>query len=422
MALKKDKINEILTGLVIISSISLRNIPYLLYIIQLMFIIFSGTYYLKKVNREYLINRIILIIFIFGSCLWCYSFEYFTKVLLSTIQIFVITILLFGYIDSKNKINNIIKYVIIAGAIMVMNLLISTPISEWHSIIYYSSNAIVDVASSQGRLGRSISMHPNEFACSALICLLCCFYKLLNSKNKKKLYFILFITLTFLLILSKSRSTLIEMILGFAIVFIFNEKKGYKKFFYTFLCIFFVIMSFYALIKIPILYEVVGYRMEGLLDVFFTSGNNVDASTTARLGFVKIGIDIVKDYPILGIGMNNFAIYAYNFYNTWGAVYAHNNYIEILCDLGIVGAILYYGIWIKAFLILAKLRKKLRKNAEEYKLISFLLALFLILLIIEFSHITYDNECFQYMITTIIASAFLYKKKLNNLVVVENEK
>lgn len=412
MIIKRDSINEILTALVVISSISLRNFPYLLYVIQILFITLCGPSLIQKTNKGYLLNRILLITFILLSVIWAFDFNYYLKSLLSIIQIFVITILIFGYIDSPEKINKMISYIIIAGVVLTINLLISTPLSEWKNIIYYSSSKIVDISSSQGRLGKTVSMHPNSFACSVLICLFCVFYRILNTKERKFKYILLFMTLLFLLVLSKSRSTLIEMIIGLGIIFVFNEKSGYKKFFYILICIVFGIACLNAIMKIPTLYNLVGYRMEGLFNIFNKVNGSADASTKTRLDFIKIGIEIFKEKPLLGLGMNNFAIYANKNYNTWSAVYAHNNYIEMLCDIGLIGSLIYYYMWIKSFFLIKKIRNTKRHgNEEDYKILSFTLSLFLVLLIIEFSHITYDNECFQYLLTVIFATGIIYKNK-----------
>ena len=65
--------------------------------------------------------------------------------------------------------------------------------------------------------------------------------------------------------------------------------------------------------------------------------------------------------PLLGYGLNNYHLFH------WSGVYSHNNYIEVLVSLGIIGFIIYYSIFINSATVLIKKR-------EYLKPIHFLLA------------------------------------------------
>jgi len=74
-------------------------------------------------------------------------------------------------------------------------------------------------------------------------------------------------------------------------------------------------------------------------------------STGGRIFLIKVGFLTFQDSPIFGHGIANF------FLLNELHVYAHNNYIELLVDLGIVGTILFYSIYfylIKSFFMLNK--------------------------------------------------------------------
>lgn len=50
-----------------------------------------------------------------------------------------------------------------------------------------------------------------------------------------------------------------------------------------------------------------------------------------------------------------------NTYDTWvgtAGVYAHNNYVELLVDLGLVGTVAYYYIYVSALIKGIKLKKE----------------------------------------------------------------
>lgn len=62
--------------------------------------------------------------------------------------------------------------------------------------------------------------------------------------------------------------------------------------------------------------------------------------SSGRTHFWSTALLIFKDYPIIGSGLDSFGI-AFPFYDTWNGEfrleYAHNDYLQILSDAGIVG-------------------------------------------------------------------------------------
>lgn len=69
--------------------------------------------------------------------------------------------------------------------------------------------------------------------------------------------------------------------------------------------------------------------------------NHTDVSG-GRLHFWSVALRIFLDYPILGAGLDAFGT-AFPFYDTWNGTYrveqAHNDYLQILADAGILGFI-----------------------------------------------------------------------------------
>ena len=68
--------------------------------------------------------------------------------------------------------------------------------------------------------------------------------------------------------------------------------------------------------------------------------NPEDDVSNGRLHFWHIALRIFLDYPILGAGLDSFAI-AFTRYDSWNGMYrveqAHNDYLQILADAGILG-------------------------------------------------------------------------------------
>ena len=70
---------------------------------------------------------------------------------------------------------------------------------------------------------------------------------------------------------------------------------------------------------------------------------NTDDPTTGRAHFWSVTLDIIKNHPVIGTGLGAFAV-VYTGYDSRNGLYrleqAHNDYLQILSDAGIVGAIL----------------------------------------------------------------------------------
>lgn len=96
-------------------------------------------------------------------------------------------------------------------------------------------------------------------------------------------------------------------------------------------------------------------RFETLLNVF--RGGHIDGSTLERLYMTKVAYLLFLDRPILGYGFGFFGDY---FLQVEGVMtYSHNNYLEILVSIGVVGLIIYYSIYMR---LLNKFYKLIKDN------------------------------------------------------------
>jgi len=78
----------------------------------------------------------------------------------------------------------------------------------------------------------------------------------------------------------------------------------------------------------------------------FIDSVNTDDPTTGRAHFWSVTLDIIKAHPYLGTGLGAFGV-IYTKYDTRNGLYrleqAHNDYLQVLSDAGIIGALLAFS-------------------------------------------------------------------------------
>ena len=89
------------------------------------------------------------------------------------------------------------------------------------------------------------------------------------------------------------------------------------------------------LMKVDVLHDAIGNRLETLY-LQWAQGEDMDASAITRERMIEVGMQMFKKEPLLGFGHNAFKLGGGWF------TYSHNNYVELLCSLGICGFLIFY--------------------------------------------------------------------------------
>jgi len=112
--------------------------------------------------------------------------------------------------------------------------------------------------------------------------------------------------------------------------------------------------------------------------------SNHDASDMRASLYVE-AFKAFSNNPVFGVGMDNFRLYSTS------GLYAHSNYMEILADLGIIGFIIYYFIYVKVWLSSNKI-SQFNVSSEDAKFLSGVFKIIIVLyLIIGFGTVLYSN-------------------------------
>lgn len=138
-------------------------------------------------------------------------------------------------------------------------------------------------------------------------------------------------------VLTGSRKALLMLLLFvLAFVFFWKPEKNMAKFLVKVTVTLAVgAVVIILLLKVDVLYDIMGSRLESLYLQWFADGE-ADASAFSRGRMVAIGMNIFAKRPWIGFGHNAFKMGSG--YDT----YSHNNYVELLCSMGVVGFAVYY--------------------------------------------------------------------------------
>lgn len=92
------------------------------------------------------------------------------------------------------------------------------------------------------------------------------------------------------------------------------------------------------------------------------------ASPTGRIEIWKRGLGYIGEYPLLGVGLQNFVVAEetlaearFQYARGWRGSVAHNSYIEIAAETGIPGLIFYLSMLVTAFFSLGRWKRRYRR-------------------------------------------------------------
>lgn len=301
------------------------------------------------------------------SLIWSYNSEQTFIEARIMLEIAVISNLLIAFLDSKDKLVSVYKYLVYAGVLYIIRLAFEFPLSSWLA----------------GRLGNDGNFNSNRIGLYLTISALCAFY--LAQEKNKKVFYILFPIFGFVIMLTGSRKAFLMLLIGVALLFYLNKVKTIsKKVLSIPIVIVILVLGFYLAINVPFLYEILGHRVESMISLLTSSESGLDYSSKIRSEMIETGKALFVDRPFMGYGIGS-----YSKLSGFG-VYSHNNYIELLVGLGIIGTVLYYSIIIYIIIKLFKVRNLIDGNP--------LLVILLLLMVIDYALVSYNGPLYQYVI------------------------
>lgn len=243
--------------------------------------------------------------------------------ILSFLQIIVISYVLSKWVKTQDDAIFYLKLYELSICFMIIVLVLNTPINMYGTV----------------RLGNIIGLNSNDFGmrCSsgALI-------GLYFSQKKKNYYFFSLLCIVFGL-LSGSRKAFFILVTGYSIFFLLKN-RDIRIFRNLFIFILMVFILYKVVMKIPVFYNTIGFRIEVFLESF--GGNRGDNSIVLRKFYREKAFSMFIEKPVLGWGANSFVTTLRNS-GAKVVTYSHNNYTELLCTLGLIGFLIYYSLQFK---------------------------------------------------------------------------
>lgn len=273
------------------------------------------------------------------SCVWAFNQEVAISQLVTQLQLFILFFFSYVYIKKFGRLEDYYNAIYLSGIGLIFYSL----------YVYGGLSSFLAIMSTGHRMGDLIgnqNTYGLVFANAALVAL---YYFFFNNEKRHVLLAGLFI---FFGLSSGSKKVVFLLIL--ALFFLILSKYGVRKLFKVIVYSFTSVLVGLCLIHLP-LFSTILERLESYLSV---TGNTSD---NLRAELIRFGLELFMENPFLGYGLNNYQLFH------WSGAYSHNNYIEVLVSLGIVGFVIYYSIFINSACALIKKR-------EYLKPIHFLLA------------------------------------------------
>ncbi len=241
------------------------------------------------------------------------------------------------------------------------------------------------------RISMSISMNPNTTAITMVLGVFCVLFQLnLNRKVISLVQLSAIFLFIYIILLTASRNGFLCLfvLLFFWIVVVGKDSIKELKNTHIFYKIFLLAIAVLAISFIvnEFLYSNLMLRVKDI-----SEGGTKDT----REIMINYGIQLFKEKPIIGYGLDNFKAYFYT------GSYSHNTYIEVLVSTGLLGAIIYFIPYISLTIKTLILSNKSNSNVSKEAKLFFGLMLVLIVLGMGVIHFYNFNSmiAFGFLIT-----------------------
>lgn len=355
MRKRRLDIYQILLFALIVSIWAFNETKILTYPIKIVYMLALGYYSIthRRTNAKYQLWAVLMCGISFAAMLVGKDRSVSLPTFVNLLQVFVIGYVTYGYLDEEQKIQDMLDYFVIGGLVLAARLVITTPLSVWLSF---------------ERLGEAIGYNSNDVgnkAAIAGIVALALFKG--RPKNKRVYYFISLGAMVIIVLFTGSRKALLAMVLALALLFTAGLRNKKNLVYAAIALIGILAVGYFVIMGNVTLYQTIGRRIESMLAVLF-EGASEASSMDLREKYAALAWEAFKSSPLIGVGLNHFKVVS------GIGVHCHCDYLEVLCSLGIFGAIAYYAPFAGLLAACFIMRKK--KINEYMQMVILLVLLF----------------------------------------------
>lgn len=382
----KVRKNELIIIIASLLTLLTYNFPFSSYI-RIAFVCGSSFFLMaSSISKQFTARTVYIMCFIL-FCVWgTLSYMWANSSLSVTEQIFnmyvaiMINILMVKYITVQNELLDDTYSWLLPVALLY--LIQSIFVGHFDSQMRFSATGAV-----------------NQFGISTSYIFLLVLYAIKEHKGKQRILYPILILSSALTLLTGSRKALVNLVLFICMILLFTkyDKNVFKNIGRVLLVFLAAVIAIIVVMKVEILYNIVGNRLVSLM-AYFNGDVMEDLSALRRDNMKADALALFLANPVKGIGLNNFKYLAR--YGT----YAHSNYYELLCCLGVVGTALYY---IPFLIVFVKSFFQWKRN-KEYAVIPF--AIFISFFINESSNVSYMYRVIHIFLGIAAGIVFLNEK------------
>ncbi len=215
-------------------------------------------------------------------------------------------------------------------------------------------------------------------------------------KGDKKMYLAVVIIVIFCVFSSSRKGLLASIAAPMMIVFLSIGKSNYWLRIIAAAMIGVGILT--IIMENDTMYAAIGQRFESMFDYF--TGEGSDGSMILRERYIAAAKNMFRESPIIGKGMGNYSRILESEYYL-GNFYSHNNYWQILSELGMVGFIIYFSMYVYCSVVF------LRAYFVEKRKISVLfLTMMAMMIVLDTGIISYSTKYGQLNIAIIYCGTY----------------
>lgn len=310
------------------------------------------------------------------SLIWCYSAERVLSISIPFLTSVFLVIAVVPYLQTMKDVEYFLHIGMAAVLLMCIRALLAVRVVDFMSLRMIGTEIL--------------RIEKNYYSIFTVYFLL--FALFFGYTKKKKAYFLYLIPTILVVFGAGSRKSILIMIFGILTMITLFSVKSVNKLI--------KLVTVIVLVLVPLAIIASNYlaadfeRIINGISTFISSNEtgSADASAGIRRALISRATRLFITHPFIGVGINNFSYFADDLNPYGGYIYAHNNYMEILSDLGIIGFILYYRIY----------RVQIKMIINKWHILSGNWKVFIIILLFSFllndiGGVTYYNNMYIYL-------------------------